>query len=108
MTGGAVRQLRMLLGLNPAHFAQLIGVHPSTLYRWEAAGDGALKIEPFQLQILAVMGRHGDAALGETILQGLLYGGPMLGLFKLLEAGYGPQGSLPTKRQVRALKRAAP
>lgn len=94
MTGEQIRELRDALRLDPAHFAQLLGVHPSTLYRWEAAGDGTVRVEPFQQQILAVL--QGQVAtpkaatedLGDTILKGLLVGGAMYGLFKLLEAAF--------------------
>jgi transcriptional regulator with XRE-family HTH domain len=94
MTGTQVRELRVALRLDPAHFAQLLGVHPSTLYRWEAAGDVPVRVEPFQQQILAVLQgqvaapRGGNEDLGETILKGLLVGGAMFGLFKLLEAAF--------------------
>jgi len=46
MTGTQVRELRAALSLDPTHFAQLLGVHPSTLYRWEAAGDVSVRVEP--------------------------------------------------------------
>jgi transcriptional regulator with XRE-family HTH domain len=94
MTGTQVRELRAALHLDPTHFAQLLGVHPSTLYRWEAAGDVPVRVEPFQQQILAVLQgqvaapRGTNEDLGETILKGLLVGGAMFGLFKLLEAAF--------------------
>lgn len=98
MAGSQVRELRAGLRLDPAHFAQLLGVHASTVYRWEAAGDVPVKVEPFQQQILAVLqsqiaaprGGGGDD-LGDTILKGLLVGGAMFGLFKLLEAAFSEE-----------------
>jgi len=97
MTGAQVRELRAALRLDPTHFAQLLGVHPSTLYRWEAAGDVPVRVEPFQQQILAVLQdqvaapRGANEDLGETILKGLLVGGAMFGLFKLLEAAFSDE-----------------
>lgn len=93
MHGTDITRLRQALGLDASHFAQLIGVHPSTIYRWEAMGDAPIKIEPFQMQLLAVLTRQVNAveaasskALGDAILQGILVGGATFGLFKLLEA----------------------
>lgn len=92
MTGTRVRELRTALRLDPTRFAQLLGVHPSTLYRWEATGDVPVRAEPLQRQLLAVLQdqiaapKGADENLGETISKGLLIGGAMFGLFKLLEA----------------------
>lgn len=36
MTPADVRALRERLGLTPAQFARLLGVHPSTVSRWES------------------------------------------------------------------------
>lgn len=108
MTGTQVRKLRMAIRLGPAHFAQLLGVHPSTLYRWEAAGDVPVRVEPFQQQILAVL--QGQVAapqrasedLGETILNGLLVGGAMFGLYRLLEAAFSEEQPPANRRRIRA------
>lgn len=95
MKGNDVQSLRSALGLDPTHFAQLLGIHPSTLYRWEAAKDTEIRVEPFQQQILAVLQRRVGLApkgevedLGDVILKGLLVGGAMFGLYKLLEAAF--------------------
>jgi transcriptional regulator with XRE-family HTH domain len=115
VTGTQVRELRLALKMEPAYFAQLLGVHPSTLYRWEAATSAGIRVEPFQQQILAVLQRELGLKtqqaedLGEAILKGLLVGGAMLGLFKLLEAAFSEEprrigreaerGTSPSKRR---------
>lgn len=93
VTGTKVKELREALHLTHSHFSQVLGVHVGTVYRWEAAGERAVRIEPFQLQVLAVIqaqvkatGATGD--LGGTILQALLTRGPLFGLFKLLESAF--------------------
>lgn len=97
MTGAQVRELRQALKMEPAHFAQLLGVHPSTLYRWEAAALGDIRVEPFQQQILAVLqnqierNAQPSESLGDAILKGLLIGGALLGLFQLLQSAYGEE-----------------
>lgn len=90
MTGARVRAVRVALGLDPARFSQLLGVHSSTVYRWEAAGESAPRIEPLQRQILAVAEQVSSReGAGSSVLDGLLLGGPMLGLYRLLEFAYG-------------------
>ena len=123
MTGTQVRELRAALRLDPTHFAQLLGVHPSTLYRWEAAGDVPVRVEPFQLQILAMLQRQiaaptaGNEDLSETILKKLLVKSAMFGLFKLLEAAFSDkkprrtggavaQGKVPHARSSPTRKRS--
>jgi hypothetical protein len=98
MTGDSIRQIRTDLAMEPAQFAQLLGVHPSSLYRWENAGSAAVRIDPLQLQLLTVLQQQindraaqARADLGKVILTGLLLGGGLLGLFYLLDAAYGDQ-----------------
>ncbi len=93
VTGDKVKELREALNLSRSHFAPLVGVHVATVYRWEEAGTNAVRIEPFQLQLLAVIQDRVDAIaapekLGETILKALLTRGPLFGLYKLLESAF--------------------
>ena len=90
MTGPEVRQLREGLGLEIFAFATTLGVHVSTLYRWEQT-PGALRIDPLQAEILAKLQRklHGqraekNRAIGDAIVKGLLLGGALVGLAALL------------------------
>lgn len=97
MTGARVKELREALRLTRMHFSQILGCNVSTVYRWEAAGERAVRIEPFQLQVLAVIQAQvkstgAPSDLGDTILQALLTGGSLSGLFKLLESAFRPGG----------------
>ncbi len=96
MTGADVQAIRALLGADPTRFSQLLGVHPTTLYRWEARLGDVAKIEPFQLQILTVLKQQLEARrtseerarFAEAVLTGLLVGGGLFALFKLLQVAF--------------------
>ncbi len=102
MTGQSIRQIRTDIGMEPAQFAQLLGVHSSTLYRWENVGAAPVRVEPLQRQLLTVLEQQlaerstlrARAELSETILKGLLIGGGLLGLFYLLNAAFGAEGKV--------------
>lgn len=93
-TGTAIAALRGALGLSPDQFAGLLGVHPATLYRWEAKGDEVVRLDPMQLRILTALqqelGKKANAQAaaewGQVLLAALLIGGGLFALFKLLEA----------------------
>lgn len=117
-TGNAIRGLREALGMKSEQFAGLLGVHPSSLYRWEAKGDEAVRLDPMQLRILTVLrdelNRKPPEARtewGEALLSALLVGGGLFALFKVLEAVFTPprtsaRGGTRTRR-VRAARRPA-
>jgi DNA-binding XRE family transcriptional regulator len=89
MTGNAIKELRTELGMTSSAFAQLLGVNPSTLYRWEAEGEKEVKPDPNAARILAAMQKvretKGSADLSSTLGAALLIGGGLFALFKLLE-----------------------
>lgn len=89
MTGDAIKELRTELGMTSSAFAQLLGVNPSTLYRWEAEGDKEVKTDPNAARILAAIqqarGLKGSGDLKTTLGSALLIGGGLFALFKLLE-----------------------
>lgn len=94
-TGTSVRNLRTSLKLSASQMAQLLGTSVSTIYRWEKAGDGAIRVDPMQAKVLAALDQElkkrsalKTKELGETILTGLLIGGGLFALFKVLEAVY--------------------
>jgi hypothetical protein len=103
-----VQWVRTSLGADQIRFAQLMGVHPTTAYRWEAKEHLAqpLKIEPFQLQILAVLKQQLEARqttaerakFAEAVLQGLLIGGGLFALFRLLQVAFEPDARKPQRR----------
>jgi hypothetical protein len=100
LKGSEVSALRNALAMNLGQFAQLIGVNHSTLWRWEAAGAEEIRIDPLQGQLLTVLHQQIAARrteserrkFAEMLLAGLLIGGGMLALFKLLEAAFGSTG----------------
>ena len=79
--------------------SQVLGVHPSTIYRWETAGPSPVRVDQMQFQILAVVDREigkrktaeGRAKLAEEILNGLIVGGGLFALFKILQAVFGDE-----------------
>jgi transcriptional regulator with XRE-family HTH domain len=106
ITGSQIRAIRGDVGMEPAQFAQLLGIHSSTLYRWENAGEQPVRVEPLQLQLLTVLQQQiakrstaeDRAELSNSILTGLLIGGGLLGLFYLLDSAFAE------KRPVRIPK----
>jgi transcriptional regulator with XRE-family HTH domain len=90
MTGPGIKALREALGLDPYVFAKLLGVHVSTLYRWEQSRN-EVRIDPLQAEILerlrvtlAQKKRAEQKKLGDDILKALLVGGALVGLAALL------------------------
>jgi transcriptional regulator with XRE-family HTH domain len=53
-TGDQVRAIRDALGLTGTEFATILGVHQSTIYRWEGA-SAAVPVEQLQAQLLSVL-----------------------------------------------------
>lgn len=89
MTGNAIKGLREELAMSSNEFAQLLGVNPSTLYRWEAEGEKEIKPDPNAARILGALAKAREKNDGESLkvaLGGaLLLGGGLFALFKLLE-----------------------
>jgi hypothetical protein len=102
--------------MEPAQFAQLLGIHTSTLYRWESVGPAPVRVEPLQRQLLTVLddqlaernSLRARAELSETILKGLLIGGGLLGLFYLLSAAFGDGGKVRRAPDSRSDPSSAP
>ena len=88
MNGFEVRTIRESLGLSPLNLANLLGVHLTTVYRWEAQGDQELRLEPLQHSLLLQMQRRLTQGppqdFGQQLLHGLLIGGTLVGLACLL------------------------
>jgi len=53
LTGPTITALRTSLDISVTDFAKLVGVHPSTLYRWE--GQDVCKADPLQIALLTVL-----------------------------------------------------
>lgn len=88
MTGAEVQQLRSTLGLKPQELAGLVGVHLTTVYRWEGHGNEALRLEPLQHALLLRLQEQARVQkpqeFGKQLIEGLLVGGTLVGLAYLL------------------------
>lgn len=75
-------------------FAALLGVHPATLYRWEAKGSEPVRLDPMQLRLLVALQEQAQqhqsdearSDWAQGLITALLIGGGLFALFKLLEA----------------------
>jgi transcriptional regulator with XRE-family HTH domain len=90
MRGYEVKQLREGLGLNAYAFAEILGVHVSTLYRWEQA-RGQVNMDLLQARILERLAEQlqvkkeaEQKQLGEDLKNALLVGGALVALALLL------------------------
>lgn len=97
MTGAEVRALRTRLGLTARQLSELLGVHPSTVHRWEMArnNERSLKIEPLQLRLVMVLSQEYDkrtdedrAALSSTLGHELAVGGGLRAIYALLRVAF--------------------
>jgi len=89
MTGAQIRELReKRLGLTQPQLAQLMGVHPITVSRWER---DQLQPNQHQLELLNSFARARKAhkSIGEEVAETLLAAGAIVALYKLLEAAFG-------------------
>lgn len=91
-TGNQIRELREALGMTPEQFAGLLGVHQSSLYRWEAKGEEVVRLDPMQVRLLVVIREQlvqkrpeERVEWGKALLAALVIGGGLFALFKLLE-----------------------
>jgi len=88
MTGLEVVQLRTRLGINTQQLASLLGVHPTTVYRWENQMDQTLRLEQLQHGLLLRLQERARTqepkSLGQQLVEGLVVGGTLVGLALLL------------------------
>jgi transcriptional regulator with XRE-family HTH domain len=97
MLSADVTTLRERLLLTRDQFASLLGVSPSTVYRWEAA-DGNLSVDPMQRWILAAlqdrMEKPGGAdRIEREVCRALVIRGGLYALYKLLAMVFDNPGS---------------
>ena len=121
-TGTMIKALREALGFTVDHFAGLMGVHPATLYRWEAKGDEPARLDPMQLRILIALqdelkkkaSAKAQAEWGAALLSALIIGGGLFALYKVLESVFdeqelrrAPASSRPTSSRLRQARGGA-
>ena len=93
ITGYEIRQLRETLGMSVPHFAELLGIHLATVYRWESTGAKAPPLGPLHQRLLAHLKQQANAKTlkardqwaGE-LLQAVLVGGTLVALAQLLSS----------------------
>lgn len=90
MTGRQIKTLRETLGVDPFAFAAMLGVHVSTIYRWETT-RATVRIDPLQALLLSKLDAHLTKKpkqvddLHLAIVDGLISGGPLVALAAVLE-----------------------
>lgn len=99
MTGDDIKNIRIMFGFDITEMSQLLGVHYSTVYRWEYVGSESVKIEPMQAKLITTMtlianvGRSPELrqaafedvkVLGPQIAAQLKTRGSLAGLYTLL------------------------
>lgn len=91
ITGHDLRRVREQLGLDPFAFARLLGVHVSTIYRWENMGRQVVRMDPLQRELLSRLvarlkhtAAEQQSQLGKALIAGLIAGGVVAGLLVLL------------------------
>jgi transcriptional regulator with XRE-family HTH domain len=92
MTGEQVRELRASLGISASDFALLLGVTPSTVYRWGASRAGEAATDPGPARLLAALqhARHYSAEWASLarVLPWALSRGGLFALFVVLQHCY--------------------
>lgn len=93
VTGNDIRRARELVGLEPQHFSHVLGIHSSTLYRWEKSGPAKLRIDPASLALLVALNsylsrlEHGKRPIEDfraKLLEAVLTGGTLKAIHCLL------------------------
>ena len=90
MLGSDVVALRGDVGMTPFEFAELLGIHASTIYRWEKRGPTPVRMDPMQARLLAVL-RHvlqRDASVAPVLREALLISGGLYAIYRLLRVVY--------------------
>ena len=90
MTAAEVLSVRTELGLNQVQFAQLLGVHPLTISKWER---GVNVVPPHQKAMLESF-RQASAAkesVGKDIAKLLVTAGAVMAILVLLETAFRPK-----------------
>jgi putative transcriptional regulator len=90
MTAAEVSTVRTQLRLSQVQLAQLLGVHPLTISKWER---GVLAPTPHQNALLESFAKAGKAKqeIGTEVSNLLVTAGVVVALFALLNAAFGKE-----------------
>jgi transcriptional regulator with XRE-family HTH domain len=90
MTPAEILAVRSTLGLSQVQLAQLLGVHPLTVSKWER---GLLTPTPHQAALLSSFGDAGRARkqIGDEVASLLLTAGVAAAIYVLLKAAMGDE-----------------
>ena len=90
MTSAELHSVREKLGLSQVQFAQLLGVHPLTVSKWER---GMLAPTPHQNALLDsfAKARQARKSIGDEVGELLLTAGVVVALYTLLSAAVGDE-----------------
>lgn len=88
MTAAEVSEIRNKLGLSQVQLAQLLGVHPLTISKWER---GVSDPTPHQSALLQSFGKAGQSKqqIGNEVSNLLVTAGVAVALWALLSAAFG-------------------
>ncbi len=94
MTPEEIHAVRLAVGATQVELAQLLGVHPMTVSKWER---GALAPGQWQLSMLgaAAAAVERDPRIGELVVELILGAGVPRALYQLLRAAYARKGRRP-------------
>jgi DNA-binding transcriptional regulator YiaG len=93
LKGADISKLRTTLGFDAGHFAALLGIHSSTLYRWEKRAANEVRAEPLQCRLIAALGTvvsryehppDNARTFGANLLGAVITGGTLRGIHCLL------------------------
>ena len=90
MTAARIQAIRTSLGLSQVQLAQLLGVHPLTVSRWERS---LLAPTPHQSALLESFGKASrtETQIGDEVANLLLTAGVAVALYALLKAAFGEE-----------------
>lgn len=88
MTSDEIKGLRTELSLTQSQFAQLLGVHQLTVWKWE---HDKLQPQPYQAGLMQSFQKAAKASpdMGNMIANALVGAGIGMALFILLKAAFG-------------------
>lgn len=94
MTGDTISKLRLKLDISLARFAELVGVAPSTVWRWECT-KGDLRMDPGASRIVTLLMCEVEQRTPEEcmrfsrdITEALVLGGGLRALWVVMRSAY--------------------